>query len=263
MQWLLNILYEKCESYIDAYLAAHPPLGGYVDRGDFAGWDFTTNDFAKDWSWHEIDLSAIVPANAVAVVFTCNIETEVCSKQFQLRKSGSTGVTNRSANITAAAGRANEHDMFCACSNDRKVEYRADPTVWTSLLLSVRGWYLSHDELLIFVNRGDPALVDYAANDLIHDGEWYDLDLSSIIPSNTNLVFMNVRVRSSSGNVNLRFRTKGNQNIANVSNCIAFTPNSYYAFDVQVPTAGLTSIEYCSRLYTSPTVEITVKGWSF
>ncbi|KKN20896.1 hypothetical protein LCGC14_0931000 [marine sediment metagenome] len=51
------------------------PRGGYIyiDRGEAATADFTKGSLTIDNSWHDLDLSSIVPSNAELVVFKCGV----------------------------------------------------------------------------------------------------------------------------------------------------------------------------------------------
>ena len=54
MQWLIDIIKEWIIA--QGYLTK-----GYVKRDDPVNADFAMGDFTKDGTWHDLDLSSIVP----------------------------------------------------------------------------------------------------------------------------------------------------------------------------------------------------------
>lgn len=154
-------------------------------------------------------------------------------------------------------------DKIVALTNDLKFDTQVSSTTWTYIKVTIAGYWLQAQQFHSFVNRGDPAVPDFLHGDLTHDGVWRELDLSAIIPVATKAIVLCCRVKSSSGNADLRFRTFGNVNTISVAACHAFNVDEYYYYDKIVPTDGLQSVDYCSRLYSAPVSDVTVKGWYF
>jgi len=51
-------------------------------------------------------------------------------------------------------------------------------------------------EISMFVDRGDPAAVDFVYTDLITDGTWRELDLSAFIPATARGVLIELDIES-------------------------------------------------------------------
>jgi hypothetical protein len=115
--------------------------GCYVDRGDPVAWDKSLIDFTTDGAWHDLDLSAIVPAGATAVVVLVYILDNAAGSEFDLKKAG---VTLPIDGIGGVLPIFNQHMLFSGivdCSIDRKIQYWATNTTWTDIYLVVTGWF--------------------------------------------------------------------------------------------------------------------------
>lgn len=121
-----------------------PAAGGdtYVDRGDPSAWDFTKADLTTDGAWHDLDLSAIVPAGAKLILITVMCNEDAVNKWFYLRQKGNSNDFNRSAIRQQVANLANEAVMMVSCDQNRKIQYLATNTVWTVIYIEVRGWFI-------------------------------------------------------------------------------------------------------------------------
>lgn len=130
MQWLIDII-----------LKLIPPGGGFVDRGDPAAADWLTGDFIADWTWRDLDCSAIVPEGATAILFYMQALDDLPGSDFQLRKKGNVNPHNRSNLNIQAINLIIKGDFVCPCDENRFVQYRAKSTVWTQLYLLIKGWW--------------------------------------------------------------------------------------------------------------------------
>ena len=134
MQWLIDII--KDWSAEQGYLTA-----SFVDRGDttLPDWDHLT--LTLDNAWHELDLSAIVPANATAVSILCIMNGDAVGRRISLRKSGNANEGNMSIRTTNVANTVGQHDMVVAASANQIIDYKIT-TGWNILILVVKGWWL-------------------------------------------------------------------------------------------------------------------------
>jgi len=263
MQWFIDIIYGLCKNYIDAYLATHPSLGFFVDRGDPLAWDFTVGDFTDDNAWHDLDLSSIVPAGANSVLLKINLETLEIEKKFELRKKDNTDIYNTLAIWTQFSNVRIGGVFLVPCNANRVIQYLANPATWSVMNVQVNGWFLDSEKTIGFINRGDAGSPDFEAPDLTHDGAWHTLDLTAIIPAATSAIAIHAGIRSADISAGMLFRTLGNTGIYNLSICRTHSAGIGFDYDIVVPTNSLQSIEYWSSLLTSPTVQLTVKGWWF
>lgn len=114
----------------------------YVDRGDPAAVDFEIGDLTTDGAWHELDLSAIVPAGTKAVHIRIIIGDNLINQIIHLRKKGNTNITNTLAVNTQVANILIAKDGILTCSTDRKIEYLAANTTWSAITILVKGYFI-------------------------------------------------------------------------------------------------------------------------
>lgn len=122
------------------------PAGGggmnFVDRGDPAGLDWTQATLTTDGTWRDLDLSAIVPAGAVAVV----LETLIADNSVQLtisyRKKGNVNDRNVSTIYNQVSNFFVHAPSIVPCDTDRKIQYNASNIVWTTIRIVVKGWWI-------------------------------------------------------------------------------------------------------------------------
>jgi len=263
MQWFIDTIFDLAKNYIDAYLATHPALSSFVDRGDNDGWDFFSGDFIKDNTWRDLDLSAIVPAGATWVLLRFNLETTIQEKSFYLRKKGNTSAANSIHLVTQDANVKLGGSYLVQCDANRVIQYNAAVATWTTLYINVNGWILETEAELGFINRGDPASKDFGWSSWGQGFPWYVKDFSAIIPASTSAVLLHVLIRSTDPNKTFSLRTLGNLERHNISACRTYDVGIIYEYDVVVPTAGAQSIEYQLDTATHLNVDVTVKGWWF
>jgi hypothetical protein len=117
----------------------------YIDRGDPTGYDFTLPNFTIDTNWHDLDLSAIVPAEGAnhLVHIKCNISNNTAGIFFQLRKKGNTEVFNSATQRIQVADIQTNMNVFVMCDNNRIIQYQGVSSVFTSINFVVRGWFES------------------------------------------------------------------------------------------------------------------------
>lgn len=134
MQWLINIVVEA----VIAQLEAQP---SYIDRGDPAVYDYETGDLTIDGTWHDLDLSAIIPSNATAVLIGGFFMDDAVGKSIAFRKSGQSLNINISAMLTQVATVWRQGDFIVAASPNQKIEYNII-TGMDSVFLVIRGWWI-------------------------------------------------------------------------------------------------------------------------
>lgn len=130
MQWLIDLIIEAI---------GIPPV--YIDRGDPADWDWELGDFVADGTWRDLDLSAIVPANAKGVIFFAAVRNAAIGKNFQLRKKGNVNERVVALARTQVGAQFVYEDLTTACDDDRIIQYNATAGVWQNLFLVVKAWW--------------------------------------------------------------------------------------------------------------------------
>lgn len=123
----------------------HSHAGGgmtFVNRGSLSGFDFTVSNFTLNSSVRTLDLSAIVPAGATAVLLNVWGKCATAGKEVQFYKYGgslynSLMIVAQVSNITSSVR------GIIACSSDRKISYRATTSAtWADMNVNVCGWFI-------------------------------------------------------------------------------------------------------------------------
>jgi hypothetical protein len=113
----------------------------FENRGDPAAADFTQVDLTTDGSWHELDLSGIVPVGAKAVLLTFGIVDNAANSIFRFRKKGNVNIVNITEARTQVANVAIYTMAVCAVDEERKIEYYGSNVVFTGIAITVSGWW--------------------------------------------------------------------------------------------------------------------------
>ena len=113
----------------------------YVDRGDPASPDWEVGDLTTDGTWRDLDCSSIVSSDAIAILFNMYIKDDATNSYIQLRKNGN---SNDNAVNTLRTQVANQgiDALFCIpCDSNQVVEYRSTNTTFTSIQITILGWF--------------------------------------------------------------------------------------------------------------------------
>lgn len=113
----------------------------FVNRGDPASFDFTVANFTTDNTWRELNLSAIIPTTARAVLLELNPATSASGKEFIFRSYGNTNTINHTGVVTKITPGIQHKTCIVAVDANRKIEYKAVVATWNTLDLVVRGWW--------------------------------------------------------------------------------------------------------------------------
>lgn len=121
----------------------HPTKAhGFYDRGDPAVYDYVKGDLTIDGAWHDMDLSAIAPAGAKAVLICGEVEGAGTDWEIRFRKNGNTNEINSCDMETIRANVERHRSMIVACDTNRVIEYKVDNQAWTTINLVIRGWWI-------------------------------------------------------------------------------------------------------------------------
>lgn len=113
----------------------------FVHRGDPATHDFVKEDLTIDGAWHNLDISAIVPATARAVLWRGQVEGNGADWLVLFRKYGDTNEINVCCLETLRANIARCRLCVGAVDHNRIIQYKIDNQNWTTINLVVRGWW--------------------------------------------------------------------------------------------------------------------------
>lgn len=130
MQWLIDLVIEAI---------GVPPV--FIDRGDPATSDWNQATLTLDGAWHELDISAIVPTNASAILFRGLMRDGAIAKRLGFRKAGHVNAFNTSIMYTQVADVFIQQDCIIAVTTNQKIEYIADAGI-DLIFLTIAGWWL-------------------------------------------------------------------------------------------------------------------------
>lgn len=113
----------------------------------------------------------------------------------------------------------------------------------------------------MFVDRGDPAAVDFGVGDFTTDGTWRDLDLSGIVPSTARAVLMCGHVEGNAVDWTIKFRKNGNSNETNYCsmNTLRAAVERHRSMIVGIGSDGI--VEYNADNEAWDTLDLVVRGW--
>lgn len=114
---------------------------------------------------------------------------------------------------------------------------------------------------LQFVDRGDYNLFDFNLEDFTTDGNWHDLDLSSIIPINTKLIRLSLYLKSDSDSSAMRIRKKGYTSEYNWFKSYPRAANTGGIQEGDIICNSNRLVEYKIDVATWISIEFYIRGW--
>jgi len=114
----------------------------YVDRGDAQTFDKDTSAFTIDGTWHDLDLSAIVPAGAYVINISCYVRATAAAQVLTFRENGNTKGNNALTARTQVAAVSLQFTGLVACNANRIIEYLASNVTVDLIRLNIIGWFL-------------------------------------------------------------------------------------------------------------------------
>ncbi|RLC33997.1 hypothetical protein DRH14_03915, partial [Candidatus Shapirobacteria bacterium] len=243
----------------------------YINRGDPSAVDFSISDIITDGAWHDLDLSGILPPEAAGqlIHLLVKIRHQYAGISAFFRENGNTNVVNVAGITSQEANGVNYQDIWIKCDENRIIEYLTSSTgTWYDFNITVRGWMRpvvggSRNAIaggVKFVDRGDPSAYDWTLTDFVRDGNWHDLDASSILPSSAanQRVLIRASIASSSINDYLQIRQKGNSNVYNA----AYLRGTSGAGDYLVPCDINRKFEYrVNEAGSISSLAVVIRGW--
>lgn len=128
--------------FIDIITALFSNRHRFFDRGDPADLDYDKDDLTRDDAWHDLDLSAVVPANSVLVLFRITIQANNIADLFQMRTNGNVNWPNFVNCRLQASNVPVTYDKLVACDTSRIIEYKASNFGWAFINITIAGWWL-------------------------------------------------------------------------------------------------------------------------
>ncbi len=112
-------------------------------------------------------------------------------------------------------------------------------------------------------DRGDNAAWDFDEDDLTEDGNWNDLDLSSIVPSGATAVLLGVDITDDAVGSTILLRKNGNSNEVNMGIVRTQIAGVERSADRIVFCDVNQVIEYQATAVVWSSILFTVRGWRF
>lgn len=112
-----------------------------------------------------------------------------------------------------------------------------------------------------WTDREDIAAVDYNVTTLTADGNWHDLDISSIVGAGKKLVVIESNLKDNAGGKVMLMRTKGNVNEINVSPCGTVKADKTCSRNMLLYTNENGVVQYIIDTGVWAITDLTVRGW--
>lgn len=113
-----------------------------VYRGDPDSEDWTVGDFTTDETWRDLNLSAIVPAGALAALIRVQLNDNATDSKLLLRKKGNQYSQNASGVRTQAIGVWADADLVVFCDTNRVIQYYGDNVAFVGINVVIKGWFI-------------------------------------------------------------------------------------------------------------------------
>lgn len=123
------------------YLGDMTGRPGMTHRGDPAANDFTVGDFTTDGGTYDLDLSGVVPAGAKTALLKITLEDDAVASYIQITKNGFSNWPSANLLRTIVANVPHDDMFVVPLDGDRKAQYRATNTVFTTITITVVGWW--------------------------------------------------------------------------------------------------------------------------
>jgi hypothetical protein len=117
-------------------------VNGFADIGDVGSYAFQVGDLTTDGAYHDLDFSALpwVPYGATRVFLTVTVQDDAAGSTITFRKNGNSNEVNNAPCTTQVANVPISYDIEVSLDANRKAEYKATNTTWTTINIAVRGW---------------------------------------------------------------------------------------------------------------------------
>jgi len=114
----------------------------FVDRGNALGYDFPNAALTKDSAWHDLDLSALLPAGAIAAALCLEAQVAVVGGDFVLRKKGNSAAYNVSKISSMVVGLWHTCDVIVFVDANRFAQYFFTLGAYSNANITVKGYWI-------------------------------------------------------------------------------------------------------------------------
>lgn len=127
--------------FCEACYAYNKIWGMFKDRNDPAAWDWVIGDLVVGGAWHDLDLSAIVPENAKAVLIRLRYRGAIIGVESNLRANGKANAFNVVRFDSQIANLAEEYNVVVQCDPNRLIEYHIGVPAIDRFQIVIMGWW--------------------------------------------------------------------------------------------------------------------------
>ena len=113
----------------------------YTDRGDPASIDYVLTDLIEDNAWHDLNLSALLPPDAIAVELSVSYTANALNQDINFRRNGYIHVANAPGIRSQVANQSILQQIKVSCDTSQIIEYYLSSTATTAVAITVTGWY--------------------------------------------------------------------------------------------------------------------------
>ena len=233
----------------------------YVDRGDPVTYDFTTGDLTQDGAWHDLDLSSLLPIESTGqlVLLKMTFSASSGAIYMEVREKGKTNSGN-----SAYIRQNNSGDFWVKCDDNRKMEYAIYGGAASFVGIGVRGWMKTSDGGAVagtkYQTRGN--LSGWDISSFTKDGNWHNLDLSSIVPESAANQLLHIRMQGNDNSVGTAWSLSHPDELSGINNARLYTiaANTAQSMDAWVRCNNLRQIAYNVPSGYDNLV-IAIRGW--
>lgn len=236
----------------------------FVNRGDPSAFDWTHATLTTDGDWHDLDCSSIVPAGAEAILLRVYILDDANESFLQFRPNGNTNAINAPAVRSGAANIAVEQTITVSCDSNRVIEYRGSNTTFTEIYVAIPAWYVpasTQPQPGEYVNRGNVSEWDWEVGDFTTDGNWHDLDCSSIVPAGAIAISFCYEIQDELTGAVVLFRENGIAQYYNSDGVATQAANVAVIGRLVSFCDSNRVIEYYTENTTWTTINVAITGW--
>lgn len=113
-----------------------------MKKPDQQSYDFILSDFTRDYQYHDLDLSGIIPAGTKLVLLWGAFKSDTPDCEGNFAQSGHTGEYLKSLYFEPVANIGCTMDCLIPVDSDRKIQYRFSNVTYLYINLSVVAWFI-------------------------------------------------------------------------------------------------------------------------
>jgi len=111
-----------------------------MDKGDSSAANYTQANLTTDNTWRDLDLSALIPKDAKAVLLYVKLTDDAAGSELSFRENGNFAAINISTIATQVANVSVYADLIVFADTTGKIEYRGSNLAFTNISVVVKGW---------------------------------------------------------------------------------------------------------------------------